>query len=157
VRTPRCASVRERRLRSPLVKLRGRYLCGHHGDLGARHTTAVVGDEVFTAIGGIVYPPNRLGGRSGIPWPLARITISSEGVVLAPRGVLSRVLKPRFIAFDDILSVLDWRPRPPLLPIGGALWFGCESDANNEMVFSAGLETLARVRTALESFAGRDL
>ncbi len=56
-----------------------------------------------SVIGGISYPdPGRDGVHDFVTWPLGRATVTSDGVVLALRGVLGRVIEPVLIPYGQI-------------------------------------------------------
>lgn len=56
-----------------------------------------------TVVGGISYPdPRRHGVHDFVTWPLGRATVTEDGVRLALRGVLERVIDPVLIPYEEI-------------------------------------------------------
>jgi hypothetical protein len=75
-----------------------------------------MGREPLSVVGGIVYPYRRIPlAKGNFSWPFGRLTLSSTGVVLAPRGVLARVVRPIEIAYVLLVVARPHRrarPRP---------------------------------------------
>jgi hypothetical protein len=115
-----------------------------------------MGREPLSVVGGIVYPYRRIPlSKGNFSWPFGRLTLSSSGVVLAPRGVLARVVRPIEIPFDDLLHV-ERRVPPGRVHWAEGLRFRCRSPERDRLYFSSWPGRIDELVRALEA-AGVDV
>jgi hypothetical protein len=104
-------------------------------------------------VGGIVYPYRRLPLATGhFSWPFGRLTLSTGGVTLAPRGPLARLVRPIEIAYDNLLHVERVvPPGPASLHYAEGLRFRCRSPERDRLYFASWPGRIGEIVRALEA------
>jgi hypothetical protein len=111
------------------------------------------GAEPLSVVGGIVYPYRRIPlSKGAFSWPFGRLTLSSAGVTLAPRGPLARIARSIEISYHDLLHVERVvPPGPAALHWAEGLRFRCRSPERDRLYFASWPKRIDEIVRALEA------